>query len=182
MILRATTATALLAMSVIALTGCLGPTPEPTPRPTGVFSSEEEAFAAAEETYRAYIDAANAVDLAEPATFDPMFALTTGELSADARKTFSQMHADGWVVAGRTEIALSEPLDVTPDFAVVELAICQDVSDVTVVDSAGNSVVAPDRPDIQSLRATLVADRTAPTGYLVQEVEGREGEGSTCDA
>ena len=59
-ILRATTAAVLLAASVVALTGCLGSAPDPTPTPTAVFTSEEEAFAAAEETYRAYIDAVNA--------------------------------------------------------------------------------------------------------------------------
>lgn len=180
MILRAT-ATVLLAVSIIALTGCLGSTPEPTPTPTAVFSSEEEAFAAAEETYLAYVEAANSVDLSSPATFQPMFALTTGKLSADARKTFSQMHADGWIVRGRTVVVLAEPLDVASDYKRVDLALCQDVSDVTVVDSAGDSVVSPDRPDVQSLRATFVADESSPTGYLIEEITGREAEGPSCE-
>jgi hypothetical protein len=173
-------ATAVLVASVLLLTGCLAPQPEPSPTPTAVFSSEEEAFAAAEETYRAYVEAANTVDLSVPATFEPMFALTTGRLSAEARKTFSSMHADGWVVEGETRVVLAEPLDISRDRREVVLAVCQDVSDVTVVDSTGMSVVASDRPDVQSMEATLVHHPSGPAGYLVAEIDGRAGE-PLCD-
>ena len=159
-----------------ALSGCLGTGPEPTPTPTAAFASEEEAFAAAEETYRAYVAAANDVDLSDPATFESMFAWTTGELENGARKTFSEMHADGWAVDGETRLTLIEPLDASSDFAEIELAVCQDVSDVTVVDDAGESVVSPSRPNMQSLIARLVVADTSPTGYLVEEVNGREGD------
>lgn len=177
MILRATTATALLAMSVIALTGCLGPTPEPTPRPTGVFSSEEEAFAAAEETYRGYVEALNGVDLTEPSTFEPLIAWTTGSLNAETRKTFSEMHAKGWVVDGPTLAPVVEPRLVEGgDYSIIAVAVCQDVSGVTVVDSEGRSVVSADRPGMQSMLATLVEDPGSPTGYSIEAIKGRDGE------
>lgn len=67
-------------LAVVLVSGCT-PTPEPTPTPTG-FANEEEAFRAAEETYRAYVDALNEVDLADPATFEPLFVWTTGEWPA----------------------------------------------------------------------------------------------------
>ncbi|HOQ22628.1 MAG TPA: hypothetical protein PLN62_09415, partial [Microbacterium sp.] len=60
---------ALLALALV--TGC-APEPAPTPTPTG-FASDDEAFAAAEATYRAYVDALNAVDLSDPATFEPVY-------------------------------------------------------------------------------------------------------------
>lgn len=179
MILRAVAASAALAASLVLLTGCLAPAPDPTPTPTAAFASEAEAFAAAEETYRAYVDAANNVDLAEPATFEPMYAWTTGTLSAEARKAFSQMHADGWTVRGVTRVVLVEGDDSPEDYSAIALAICQDVSDVSVIDAGGESVVAPDRPDTQSLEAELVADESSPTGYLIERIEGREGE-PTC--
>ena len=71
-----------------------------------LFTSEADAFAAAEETYRAYVDALNQVDLSDPETFEDVYAWTTGDANADARETFSQMHADGWTVQGDTVAAV----------------------------------------------------------------------------
>lgn len=48
---------ALLALAAIPLSAC---TPAPEPTPTSAFASEEDAFAAAEEVYRAYNEAGNA--------------------------------------------------------------------------------------------------------------------------
>ena len=54
-------------MLAVLMSGCAAdPSVEPTPTPT--FANEDEAFAAAEATYRAYVDALNQVDLADPAT------------------------------------------------------------------------------------------------------------------
>ncbi len=68
------------------LTGC-GAAGEPrasTPAP--LFSSEAEAFAAAEATYRAYVDALNQVDLSDPETFEAVYAWTTGDANATDRE------------------------------------------------------------------------------------------------
>ncbi|WP_106813744.1 hypothetical protein [Microbacterium timonense] len=147
---------------LVALSGCTTPAPEPTPTPA--FTSEEEAFAAAEETYRAYVDALNQVDLSDPETFEPVFALTTGEANANERKSLSQMHADGWNVAGAT--------DVTRFFGesykdgIVEAVICSDVSDVKVTDASGQSKVSTDRPDVYALRVSFTPGST-PNGLAV---------------
>src|SRR5690606_38234156 len=85
------------------LVGC-SPEPDPTPTPTAAFASEEEAFAAAEETYRAYIDAFNAVDLQDPATFEPLLATSVGEYQSNERKQLSEMHAEGYVQGGAITI------------------------------------------------------------------------------
>ncbi len=82
------------ALAAALLSGCTG---EPAPVvSTPSFATEDEAFAAAEQTYRNYVDALNQVDLSDPATFEPVYAWTTGDANARARETFSQMHADGW--------------------------------------------------------------------------------------
>ena len=89
-------------------TGCQS---EPAPSPTApVFSSEEEAFAAAEQTYRAYVEALNQVDLSDPATFEAVYAWTTGAANAGARESFSTMHADGWVVVGDSVVEATRPV------------------------------------------------------------------------
>ncbi|MGL4255352.1 MAG: hypothetical protein ACRCSL_03395 [Microbacterium sp.] len=175
---RTTHLTAVGMALALALTGC-GPGPDIDPTPT--FSSEAEAFAAAKATYRAYVDALNEVDLSDPETFDAAYAWTAGEANAGLRELFSQMHADGWVVEGESVLLLVAPLDGKDTEADATLAACLDVSDVTVVDENGRSVVEPDRRDIQSLTVTIVRSESSPTKLLVSSISGREGEPS-CDA
>jgi len=172
---RLVTAAVALVLTATALSGCTGE-PEPT-EPTPAFSSEEEAFAAAEETYRAYVDALNRVDLSDPETFEDVFAWTTGEANAGARETFSEMHAEGLTVEGATVIALAlpRPLVNAGDWDSVELDVCLDVSTVTLVDPSGESVVSPDRRDVQAMVVTLQDESASSTGFLISKIDGREG-------
>ncbi|GAA0496958.1 hypothetical protein KZC50_10185 [Microbacterium kitamiense] len=160
------TGTLLLALVTGALlTGCAPDASEPTPTPS--FSSDEDAFAAAEATYRAYVDALNQVDLSDPATFEPVYAWTTGEANANERKSLSQMSADGWQVEGDTVVASflrpTAPSTDSPTAAVV----CSDVSRVEVVDSGGTSVVPDARPDVYALSVTFVPEPDAEFGLKI---------------
>ena len=171
------TAAALSVMLVLALAlaGCTTPDAvEPTPTPG--FASEEEAFAAAEETYRAYVDALNEVDLSDPATFEAVYGWTTGDANAEARKTFTQMHADSWTVAGTSVASVVEPSPVDGESDVIELAICLDVSDVSLVNAEGNSMVSTERPDVQSMLITLETSTATSTGMAINQFSGRDGE------
>lgn len=169
----ATATTAIAAALVFAVAGCTQP-PAPEPTPTPAFSSEDEAFAAAEATYRAYVDALNQVDLSDPATFEAVYDLTTGEANAGERRSLSRMHAEGWTVSGATAVRSIELVDLDLGATTVTLSVCSDVSDVRVVDSAGNSVVAADRPVLQSSEVTL-EDKQAGGGDLrISAIEGAD--------
>jgi hypothetical protein len=174
------TAAALSGLLVLVLAGCTTPEPvEPTPTPA--FSSEEEAFAAAEETYRAYVDALNQVDLSDPKTFEAVFDITTGTANSEFRKSLSSMHADGMTVSGETSAPLVDALDPTADeSSTVQLAVCLDVSRVEVTDSSGVSAVDPNRVDVQSLLITMSSAPESEFGWLIAEIDGREGE-PTCE-
>jgi hypothetical protein len=167
---------AALACAALMLGGCDG-SPGPSPSTsTPLFADEAEAFAAAEATYRAYIDALNGVDLSDPSTFEPVFALTTGEANAEARESFSQMHADRWQVKGQSTIDGIADLEATiTGVPTVALAACLNVSDVTVTDSDGNSVVEDSRPDVQSVRVDLTGDARSDTGMVISTLDGYEG-------
>ena len=94
MISRVAAVTIALALAVCVMTGCQ---PEPEPSPSApAFATEEEAFAAAEETYREYVDALNQVDLSDPETFEAVYAWTTGDANANERK-ITQPDARRWV-------------------------------------------------------------------------------------
>ncbi|TQJ31784.1 hypothetical protein [Microbacterium sp. SLBN-146] len=175
---------AAAALALIALLG--GCAPESSPSPSAslssspTFTSDAEAFAAAEKTYRAYVDALNDVDLSDPETFEPVFALTTGDANDATKKTFSQMHADGWTVQGETRIDLLErsPGDEGVASGDVMLDVCLNVGDVRLTGPDGESVVSPDRLDVQSMRVELFQSGSLPA-YLIASISGRE-DGTSC--
>ncbi|UUE19225.1 hypothetical protein [Microbacterium sp. J1-1] len=146
---------AILVAAVALLTGC-APDPVPTPTPTAAFASEEEAFAAAEATYRAYNDALNSVDLSDPATFDAAFALSSGNFNASDRRTLSKLHADGDSMVGSVTVSKFVGVNSAPPFREVVAYACVDVSASDVLNSSGASVVDPARPDMNSLRVTFI--------------------------
>ena len=165
---------ALLALASAALVGC-SPAPEPTPTPTAAFASEEEAFAAAEETYRAYNAALNAVDPADPHTFEATYDFTSGALQRADRENLSAMHADGYSISGSSKVLKFVDGEAAPPFEVVTAIICLDVSEVVVTDAEGASVVNPNRPDVYAINVTF---RSAH-GQLLVDAASRT-EDHTC--
>lgn len=158
----------------VALTGCGTPAPAPTPTPTG-FATEDEAFAAAEATYRAYVDALNQVDLSDPETFEEVYAWTTGTANAEERKSLSSMHAEGWSVGGDSVVELIAPAEFDIESRQGTLVACLDVSGITLVDAGGESMVSSDRPHVQTVEVLVVASSTTATGLAVAALSGYEG-------
>lgn len=171
--LRAASIVIAVLLGAGALAGCVPAAPAPTPTPTG-FASEAEAFAAAEATYRAYVDALNQVDLSDPSTFEEVYRWTTGDANAGDREGLSQYHAEGVTVTGDSLIDLVAPGAAEPSGPWV-LAVCLDVSRVAVTDVGGRSLVDPDRAPIQTLAITLEQAAT-PTGLAIESIGPREGE------
>lgn len=149
---------ALLALAAITLSGC---TPAPEPTPTSAFASEEDAFAAAEEVYRAYWEVSGSVDTTDPNTFEALYALTTDGVNEADRESLSAMYAEGYIVTGITKVvAFTGKSSDAPYDEVVGVA-CLDVRDVAVVDAHGKSRISPDRPDVYALEIgfTFADDR-----------------------
>ncbi|HET8926940.1 MAG TPA: hypothetical protein VFN24_03830, partial [Microbacterium sp.] len=127
-----------------------------------------EAFAAAEATYRAYVAAGNEIDLNDPATFEPVFALTTGDVNSDERKNLSKMAAQGWTVSGDTAVIWVEGTAWIPEDDEVLSRACIDVSAIEVVDSSGVSQVQPDRRDQYAIDLTFTAAADALHGLRIE--------------
>ena len=177
MISRVAAVAFALVLVVGMTTGCQ---PEPGPSPSGpIFANEDEAFAAAEQTYRAYVDALNQVDLSDPETFEAVYAWTTGELNASDRKGLTKYHGDQVSVSGESLVALVELDAFERSSESVQLAVCLDVSTVEVVDSNDVSLVDPDRIEVQSLIVSLEPDLASPTELLITSIGPREGD-PTC--
>ncbi|MDZ8276216.1 hypothetical protein R2Q81_09695 [Microbacterium aquimaris] len=133
-----------------ALAGC-SPTPEPTPTPTG-FASEEEAFAAAEATYRAYVAATNA-QREDPAYSPAPESFLRGEALQDEIRA-SQYLADlGVSVVGDTTVVRVD--QVTSADNDVTLDVCVDSSRTRILNEEGTDVT-PDRETPTLIRVQLV--------------------------
>lgn len=163
--------------TAILVTACVvgcAPQSAPSPSPSGTaspFSSDAEAFAAAEATYRAYVDALNQVDLAKPDTFEAVYELTNGDANEKARAEFSSLQAQGLVVGGSTRVASVEA-SAASTVDEVQLLVCADVSQVTLTDANGQSKVSPDRPPVQPLTVRVLTGLRTP---LITNISGREG-------
>ncbi|MEV7631423.1 hypothetical protein AB0N64_03330 [Microbacterium sp. NPDC089318] len=154
-LLRTGSALAAVGLLIGMLSACT-PESKPTPKPTksAAFATDEEAFAAAEETYKAYVDATNAVDLQDPDSFDAVFSWLTGSALAEERETFSQFRAEGLSRSGEGSFDTFTP--TTFDQKEVVASVCLDVSDIELSYADGTSAVPVDRPARTGRSVTFV--------------------------
>ena len=145
------------AVVVGTLVGCgTGPAPEPVPTPTAAFASEEEAFAAAEEVYRAYNEALNARQ-SDQAAGDPQRFLTSAALETyiDGENTLDSF---GLRIAGDASVTsfTGRSAELSSDSARLTALVCIDVSEVTVFDAANIDVTPVERGDMIAQSLTFV--------------------------
>lgn len=139
------------------LAGC-SPQPEPTPTGTPLFASEEEAFAAAEETYQAYTQALNNVDISDPDTFESVYEHTTGDFRSRDKKNLTSMHAEEYVMTGATTVVKFDGEQFDAAETSVTATVCIDVSQTDIQNSKGASVVPADRPGVFGATVIFVED------------------------
>lgn len=146
---------ALLALAASALSAC-APTPEPTPTPTAAFASEEEAFAAAEEVYRAYNDAGNARRNGESEP-NPQDFLIGSALEGDIH-ALNQLATAGVHLAGEVVVASFTPLSAKMNNGDVQVdaLVCLDATETRVLDDDGADVTPSDRDLVLAQAVTLI--------------------------
>ncbi|SFS03533.1 hypothetical protein SAMN04487846_1681 [Microbacterium sp. cf046] len=147
-------ATALaLALVIGVATGCR---PEPSPSPSApAFANEDEAFAAAEETYRAYVDALNQRRSDPTSQPDPQEFLTGQALEVDIA-TQQQLDQAGLSVVGSTDVTSISPKSADPELGDVRLEVCLDSTGTRVLDESGHDVTAADRQPVSLLTVDFV--------------------------
>jgi len=168
----------LAGMLAVGLTGCTGGDPQPSPTPTPPFASTDAAYEAAEATYRGYVDAGNQVDLADPKTFEPVYAWLLGDALGTDKKELTAMAAHGWQMRGDSKITVVEPLawpGSDPTWGDVRIAACVDVHALSVTDSVGKSMVLASRPDVQPVKVTFSRDASTTTGMKIVKIQKRDG-------
>ena len=134
-----------LVLTVGFLSGCT-PEPDPTPTPTAAFASEEEAFAAAEEVYRAYTEAVN-LERDGDDSVDPLGFLV-GEALDGSLDTSNKLQSQELRIVGDSFVLAFT--GQSADFpngegATVTALVCLDVSSTAVLDSSDSDVTPSDR-------------------------------------
>lgn len=170
--------TAALALMLL-LSGCVptppAETPVASPSPTPVFASEEEALAAAEEAYAAYLAA---LDSALATHDDSQLAsVAQGEALAaalDSVENFRRQgrHQTGLASTRLVEIAQPGGLLSGESNEPLQAYGCLDISSVHVFDASGGQVDPPDRRNIFPMLITLA---WSSGSILVEDVEVWEG-------
>lgn len=150
----------LLAVAAAMLTGC-SPEPEPTLTPTAAFASEEEAFAAAEETYRAYNEAGNQRRQGQESP-NPQEFLTGIALEGDI-DSLTALQEQGLSTIGETDVSSFSGLEATFASGEVEISalVCLDVSNVRLLNGQGEDITPADRGDVVAQEVTLVGPATS---------------------
>lgn len=157
---------AVCALALLVASALAGCATEPTPAPTHtaaatdapVFASDEEALAAATKAYAAYLKASDAISNdggTDPERIAPFIApsLLKSELEGFAGYRSAGAHS-----VGSTTFVVSsvQGIEASKDFGTsISLYICEDVSDLDVVDSKGVSLVSPSRTPLTPFEVTF---------------------------
>jgi len=130
-----------LLLPLVVLAGCVGPpvvTPVPTPTATPVFASDEEALAAAEEAYAAYLAVSDEVASDGGIGVERLEAYVTASQLEQARTDFGSLQKSGRRMVGSSAFdgIVLQSFDATR----LTVYLCLDVSGVRVFDGAGVDV------------------------------------------
>jgi hypothetical protein len=173
-------AAAVVLVAALSATACTPP-PEPprTPAPssTPLFASDEEALAAAEAAYAAYVEVTDNIFHDGASDLTELETVAVGRQLINDRSGFEEIAEEGYRSVGNTQFSQTELQQYSPNRgkAVVVVYLCEDVSDVDVFDPAGNSIVQEDRPDRVKYEVTFDAGNSA--SLLVSDrVPWRDGQ------
>lgn len=171
--------------TAIVVTACVvGCTPQsaPSPSPSATaspFSSDAEAFAAAEATYRAYVDALNQVSFSDPTTFEAVYALTSGALREADQRSFEQSSKAGMTIEGKFRVVKLGAFTREAQSVNMTLDACLDVSNVRVMDAAGVAQANPTMTAVVPLKLTFEPRAQTSTKLVITNTQPRE-DGLAC--
>ncbi len=161
--MRTAAAATALGLTLIAAAGLAACAPQdpvhppsPGPSSTPVFASEEEALAAAEDSYLAYLGIADQIAANGGQNPTRIDSVATGELHESAIEGFGVLRQKTWHTSGSTVLnnLVEQSFDLVGSPVVVAY-ICIDVSGVDVLDESGASVVSEERPDLQAFEVSF---------------------------
>jgi len=170
---------ALVAVAgALVVSACSTPSPQgtPTPSPTAVFASEEEALAAASDAYAKY-NAAFDVALSQGGTaLEDVEQYVTADYLEQLRVP-GALTQNGWHTFGTSSFDSIQLLERPSDKdANVAVRLCRDVSQVRILNDSNEDVTPPDRDDRFPLVVYFEEGPGHPTELVVSGTEPWSGE------
>jgi hypothetical protein len=152
--------------------------PDPVPSRTPVFASEEEALAAAEAAYAAYLEVANAVAKEGGAQPERFADVTTAEWLEKEISSAEALQATGNVQVGDVTFAAFslQYADVHGETAELGAYACLDLTEARFVDSAGTDVTSGDRDPVVPIEVLLVSGPINPSHLVIASNEPWTGQ------
>ena len=149
-------------IAVLLMTGCL-PQPDdvtPTPQPSSspVFASDEEALAAAEVAYGEYEIVSDTIFSEGGVQPERLEEVAAGDFLVDSIHGFENVQSQGLRSVGSSkfdQVTLQQFDPTSAGGGIVVTYLCEDVSEVDVLNSDGESVVSVDRPDRTYFQVTF---------------------------
>lgn len=145
--LLAVVAAALVAAAV-GLAGCT-----PGPAPTPLFTSEADAFKAAEQVFRDYIESVNAEN-GNPSADSQKFL--AGKALEDDIASVRDMQSSGKKIVGVTTVSGYKSESYVTESRTVASFACLDVSATRIVDANGNDITPKGRPPVVAVDVSMV--------------------------
>jgi len=151
---RPAAVTLVVAIGLTA-SGCA--TDDPAPKPSTstsaapLFASDEEALAAAEEAYAAYQAVSDAILMDGGSNPERLLLVATNEQYEAEKTGIREIAQKGYRSVGATKFDSMKLQNrdqfSSPDQPFISAYVCDDYTEVDIVDALGNSVVASDRRD-----------------------------------
>ncbi|MBC7589830.1 MAG: hypothetical protein H7226_02145 [Salinibacterium sp.] len=181
--MRTPTKIAGLALAVLLLSGCLPQQPTATDPPeassTPVFDSEEEALAAATAAYTAYLAMSDQIAADGGVNPERLAPLVTEDQQGDVVNSFKAYAEDGLRAVGESAfdtVTIAQFENGEKGAASIDLYLCLDVSDVQVLNAAGEVKTPPERTDRLPLQVGFDANHSGSHVLLLARSESWTGE------
>ncbi len=168
-------AAALAAAGAVALllSGCTGGAPAASPAPSAdaaepIFATDEEALAAAESAYEAYIATVDQLTQEGGSNPERIRAVVDETYVEELIASLQRLSEAGNHTSGETTFDNLKLVERNEDagVATVTAYICIDVSDVRVLNAAGEEVTPPDRIPRRPLQTTFISSNSEASKLL----------------
>lgn len=150
-LVRSGSALAAAGLLIGMLSGCT-PTTTPAPKPTktAAFATDEEAFKAAEETYRAFIDESNREEGDEEKYLGGL--AVDDHLDAEQQLKHAGLRGVGEAIVTTFEVDNST---LSSDRSSLTATACLDITDVRVINIDNQDVTPDNRSDVVATRVEM---------------------------
>ena len=162
---RAAQSTLVIALGLaVSLTACVSrdsgnqpATPTPTQTQTALYTSDEEALAAAEKVYREYLEVSDAIAREGGIDADRLRPFVTADQYDLDRAFFARLRADEMHFEGGVVLETVELQTATPNEVIIYG--CLNVGAARQIDKEGRDVTSPTREERVLVEVALLVER-----------------------